>query len=105
MPVIPRRITGMICLLIGMGSVPSAFQVSKRRKTEAIANRKKAAENGPTSFATTLPAINVPPQKIAVNNNFTYTNIVEPLFIFSLIHIKEGQKYTFILCNFKPSHT
>jgi len=67
-----------------MGSVPSAFQVSKRRKTEAIANRKKAAENGPTFFATTLPAIKVPPQKIAVSNNFTYTNIVEPLFIFSL---------------------
>jgi len=82
-PVIPRSITGMICPLFSMGSVPSAFQVSKRRKTEAIANRKKAAENGPTFFATSLPAIKVPPQKIAVSNNFTYTNIVEPLFIFS----------------------
>jgi hypothetical protein len=34
-----------------------------------MANLKKAAENGPTSFATTLPAIKVPPQKIAVNIN------------------------------------
>ena len=61
MPVIPRKITGMICLLFSMGSLPSALQVSKRRKTEAIANRKKEAEKGPTSFATILPAIKVPP--------------------------------------------
>ena len=41
------------------------------RKLDAMANLKKAAENGPTSFATTLPAMKVPPQKIAVNNNLT----------------------------------
>ena len=83
-PVIPRIIIGIICLLFRIRSFPSAFQVNKRRKTEAIANRKKAAENGPTSFVTILPAIKVPPQKIAVNNNFTYTHIGELLFITNL---------------------
>jgi len=69
-PVIPRRIIGMTCPLFRSGSFPSVLQVSRRRKTEAIANLKNDPEKGPTSCATTLPAIKVPPQKIAVKNSF-----------------------------------
>ena len=69
-PVIPRRIIGMICPFSRRGSPPSYLQVSRRRKTEAIANLKNDPEKGPTSCAITLPAIKVPPQKIAVSINF-----------------------------------
>jgi hypothetical protein len=34
-------------------------------------NLKNAAEKGPTSFATTLPAMKVPPQKMAVSISLT----------------------------------
>jgi len=68
-PVSPRIITGTICLFFGKKSLPSILQISKNRKLDAMANLKKAAENGPTSFATALPAMKVPPQKIAVNIN------------------------------------
>jgi hypothetical protein len=47
--------------------------VKQTRKIEAMKNLKNAAENGPTSLATTLPAINVPPQKTAVSMSLTYT--------------------------------
>ena len=40
-------------------------------KKKGIEQLKKAAENGPTSLATTLPAMKVPPQKIDVNINLT----------------------------------
>jgi hypothetical protein len=70
MPDIPSRKTGMIWARFIFGSLPSTFHVSKTRKTEAIANLKKAAEKGSTSLATILPAINVPPQNIAVSNSF-----------------------------------
>ncbi|MBA7661688.1 hypothetical protein ES703_69708 [subsurface metagenome] len=59
----------MICALFMAGSFPSTRQVMNRRKTEAMANLKKEAAKGPTSFATTLPAIKVPPQKTAVRNS------------------------------------
>jgi hypothetical protein len=70
-PVNPRRITGTICLFFGNKSLPSILQIIKIRKLDAMANLKKEAENGPTSFATTLPAMKVPPQNIAVNINLT----------------------------------
>jgi hypothetical protein len=40
------------------------------RHTVAKRNRKKAAENGATEFASILPEIKVPPQKMAVISNF-----------------------------------
>ena len=57
-------------------------EVNKMRKIEAMKNLKKAAENGPTSFATTLPAMNVPPQKMAVSMSLTYTIIIQT-FLYS----------------------
>lgn len=59
----------MICPFFKMGNLPSIFKVIKRRKIDAMANLKKEAAKGPTSFATTLPAIKVPPQKTAVRNS------------------------------------
>jgi len=69
-PVIPRRKTGIICPFLGKEGFPSTFNVNNIRKTEAMTNLKNAAEKGPTSCATILPAIKVPPQKNAVNINF-----------------------------------
>jgi hypothetical protein len=66
----PRRKTGIICRFPGMGSLPSILYVKSTRKIEAIKNLKKAAENGPTSTATTRPAIKVPPHNSAVNRSF-----------------------------------
>ena len=70
MPVIPRRRRGMICPLFILGNLPSNFQVITSRKVEATMNLKKAAEKGPTFSAMIFPAINVPPQKNAVDNSF-----------------------------------
>jgi len=67
----PKRKIGKICLFRITGSLPSSFQVNKMRKIEAMKNLKNAAENGPTSLATTLPAIKVPPQKMAVSMSLT----------------------------------
>jgi hypothetical protein len=53
-----------------MGIFPSIFRVINRRKIDAVANLRKEAAKGPTSFATILPAIKVPPQKTAVRNSF-----------------------------------
>ena len=75
-PVSPRRITGKICFLRIAGKLPSIFQVIRIRKNDAVKNRRKEAENGPTFWARTLPAINVPPQKAAVKNSFIYIIIL-----------------------------
>jgi hypothetical protein len=83
-PVIPRRIRGISCPFLTGGSRFSTLWVIKRRKIEAIANLRKAAEKGPTSFATTLPAMKVPPQKMAVTNSFIYMTT----FLLSLISSK-----------------
>jgi hypothetical protein len=45
--------------------------IKKTRKTDATVNRTNAAEKGPTEPAIARPAMNVPPQKKAVNNSFT----------------------------------
>jgi len=74
MPVIPRRITGIICFLLSAGKLPSIFHVKKTRQTEATANLKNDAEYGSTFCATILPAINVPPQIKAVRNSLIYTS-------------------------------
>ena len=71
-PVAPRRITPMKWAGFITGNFPSTFQVTRKRQTAACANLKKEAENGPTFLTTTLPAIKVPPQNAAVNNNFKY---------------------------------
>jgi hypothetical protein len=42
----------------------------RHRNTDAMANLRNAAEKGPTFWATTLPAINVPPQKTAISTSF-----------------------------------
>jgi hypothetical protein len=62
--------TRAICEVFNGGSRPSIFKTSKSKRIEAKANHKKAAEKGSTFLATILPAMKVPPQNIAVNNNF-----------------------------------
>jgi len=57
------------------GNFPSTFHTNGNKNMDAMANRKKAAENGNTSLATILPAINVPPQKTAVSMSLRYINI------------------------------
>ena len=42
------------------------------KKNEAIAKRKKDAEHGLTVSDIIFPAVNVPPQKMAVSNNLIY---------------------------------
>ena len=66
MPLIPRSISRKKDGQLIAGNFPSICQVIPSRKSEAIANRRKAAEKGSISLATTRPAIKVPPQKMAV---------------------------------------
>lgn len=68
-PVNPSKITINILLRGSLGSPPSIFMVKKTRKKEAIKNLKKAADYGSTLLESNFPAINVPPQKVAVNSN------------------------------------
>jgi len=82
MPVIPRRITGIICFFLSAGKLPSIFHVKKTRQTEATANLKNEAEYGSTFCATIFPAMNVPPQKKAVRSSLIYTSNVKSLICF-----------------------
>jgi hypothetical protein len=44
----------------------------KSKNKEAMTNRKNEMENGPTRSLTIFPAVKVPPQNSAVNNNLVY---------------------------------
>ncbi len=67
MPLKPSKNIIIILSGFNFGKQPSIFKVKKTRQTEAITNRKKAAEYGSILFAINFPATNVPPQKKAVN--------------------------------------
>jgi len=67
----PSRMMGMIYPRLIPGSLPSARQVSRSSRMEAIRKRVKAAEKGWMSLATTRPAMKVPPQKTAMSTSLT----------------------------------
>ncbi len=65
-PVRPSRTAVSIWGPFSLGSPPSSEWQITRRKTEANTNRRNEPEKGPISGAMILPAMNVPPQKMAV---------------------------------------
>ncbi len=69
MPVNPKAIIMGSFLNDTIGNFPSIFNVKYNKTIEAIKNLKNAAEEGSTDWASNLPAMKVPPQKMAVINN------------------------------------
>lgn len=73
MPLRPSKVRIPRCFQFQVTGVFSIRQTMIHRNMLATKKRKNAALNGPISRATNRPAMNVPPQKIAVRNNFIRT--------------------------------